>query len=351
MYVILSKAYRCIAHPAPAFPRTMSAGSAVHGLRRRLLPALLRLPLLSLALLAGLPLEVEAQNPPIEVNFAAGQTSDGRTVFVDEGDQVELIVSRLGDDTSQALAASVRLEGISGDARFRPTVDDDFDLSKTTTSLMFAAGSSASQTITVQTKRDTIYEPQEGFNVVVSGTYDGADFTVRKEGRLSDYYEPHVEVTHPEPFRITEGDKGTVTFTLKADGKELPVPHVVQVKYEVMSRHRTSTETPGDGGATMADHDVTSGTVTIPANTASVTLDVLTREDTVPEPDEQFVIRFFGVTSLGAANPKYYDSVRGAGGDSDSVGDHRGRHGEAAAGLPAPVEEGDHSGRGHERHL
>ncbi len=268
--------------------------------------------LLSLAIPAGLPLEAEAQNPPIEVNYAAPPGTRAGIGYVTEGDKLEFTVARRGDDTSQALTVSVGLEGKADTTlyTYNSTDDDDFDFSKTTTSLTFEAGSSASQTITVQTKRDTIYEPQEGFNVIVSGSYNGDDFEVEGPlGRLIEHDTPQVEISHPEPFRITEGDNGTVTFTLKVDGNEQPVPHRVYVEYEVMSRHRTSTETVGDGGATMADHEVTRGRLTIPPRTASVTFDVRTLEDTVPEPDEQFVIRFYGVTQENPQDTANYNHI------------------------------------------
>ncbi|MDE0405835.1 MAG: hypothetical protein OXI53_11060, partial [Nitrospira sp.] len=204
----------------------------------------------------------------------------------DEGDAIPFIVRRVGD-TSQELTVNVRIEGLDDSGRYDPTDANDFDSSKTTSSLTFAADSTAPQTITVQTKTDTTYEPHERFEVVASGTYDGTDFEVRLEGRLFDAVRPTIDLTYTKPFRISEGDTGTVTFTIT----DL-VPHPVNLSYSVMSRHTTSTEKIGDGGATMADHKMTSGMITIPANTKSVTFDVETVEDLIPEPDEQFIVIF-----------------------------------------------------------
>ena len=260
--------------------------------------------LLSLAILTGLAPEAEAQNPQVPIILEYPKINIiGRVV---EGNAIKFTVRRVGD-TSQELTLNVRIDGKTdplGLFRFKPTDANDFDYSKTTSSLIIAAGDTAPQTITVDAKSDTTYEPFERYDLVVSGTYGGADFEVRLEGRLSDAVRPTVGLTYKKPFRITEGDKGTVTFTMSH-----LVPHPVNVNYSIMSRHTTSTETVGDGGATMADHEVRSGTVTIPANTSSATLDVQTVEDAVPEPEEQFVVILGGVVNVRAPDTPHYNPV------------------------------------------
>ncbi len=270
------------------------ARSETHRLRRQL--GFWSAALLSLAMLTGLAPEAEAQNPqvPIILEYPAFNPI-GR---VDEGDAVEFTVRRVGD-TSQELTVNVRIEGVS-EITYNPTDADDFDSSKTTSSLTIAAGDTTPQTITVQTTQNTPIERHERFEVVASGTYDGADFEERLEGRLFDAVRATVDLTYTDPFRITEGETGTVTFTTS----EI-VPHAVNVGYSIMSRHTTSTETVGDGGATMADHNVRSGTVTIPANTGSATFDVQTVEDSVPEPEEQFVVIFTPRGNVQDGSPSY----------------------------------------------
>ena len=257
--------------------------------------------MLLLAMLAGFLPEAAAQNPQAPVILESPDHPNGR---VEEGEAIRFTVSRVGD-TSQPLTVNVRIEGkVHPDHDghnpdpYNPTDANDFDR-LSTTSLTIPAGDTKSHGITIYSRQDTPYEPEERFNVVASGTYGGTPFEVKKEGRLIEDLRPTVGFTHAVPFNITEGDSGTVTFTLSH-----PVPHPVRVPWSIMSRHRTSTETAGDGGATMADHMMRSGTVTIPENGGTATLDVLTVEDSIPEPDEQFVIRF-GRPSHSSFEPRY----------------------------------------------
>ena len=252
-----------------------------------------------LAILAGYSPEAAAQNPsaPVVLEYPV-QNPIGR---VEEGQAIKFTVKRVGD-TSQGLTVNVRIDGKSdtvGRISFNATDANDFDKERTTASLTIPSGDTTSHDITIQSKHDATYEPEERFDVVVSGTSGGTPFEVRLEGRLIEDLRPTVEFRHASPFRITEGDSGTVTFTMSDS-----VPHDVPVRYSIMSRHRTSTEAVGDGGAAMVDHRVRSGTVTIPANGGTVALNVPTVEDDLPEPDEQFVITF-DIENHGATSPRY----------------------------------------------
>ncbi|MDE0153470.1 MAG: hypothetical protein OXN23_06380, partial [Gammaproteobacteria bacterium] len=199
----------------------------------------------------------------------------------------EFVVERTGD-TSQELVVFYAVSAADGGGTPYREGTTSADIEEKTGTLTFAAGSRQRQTISVKIKDDDVYEPWERYMVTLSLTDGG----------------PAVDTAYG---RITEDDKRSLTFATAIRVKEgmpqqalkieldKPLPYDLSVEYEVVrSRHLTSTETIGDGGATMADHKLvgSEGTcnpnVKIPKGSLSAAIDIPIVDDRVPEPDEQF---------------------------------------------------------------
>ncbi|MDE0303156.1 MAG: hypothetical protein OXJ38_08165, partial [Gammaproteobacteria bacterium] len=237
-------------------------------------------------ILAGPVSPAAAQGP--SAAFVGG--SEVRSPEYDSGMDfvtAEFVVERTGD-TSQELVVFYAVSAADGGGTPYREGTTSADIEEKTGTLTFAAGSRQRQTISVKIKDDDVYEPWERYMVTLSLTDGG----------------PAVDTAYG---RITEDDKRSLTFATAIRVKEgmpqqalkieldKPLPYDLSVEYEVVrSRHLTSTETIGDGGATMADHKLvgSEGTcnpnVKIPKGSLSAAIDIPIVDDRVPEPDEQF---------------------------------------------------------------
>ena len=150
--------------------------------------------------------------------------------------------------------------------------------------MVFGAGDTASRTISVQTTQDSEYEPkEEKFILRLTGTYDGSTYEEEALGTIED--DERVTITiKPDPFTITEGTTGTLTFELSE-----AVPYQMLLRINDVP-HKTSTKNVGDGGATMADYRFgnTFRDVTIEPGATTGTLGITALEDNLAEPDEKF---------------------------------------------------------------
>lgn len=219
MRVILSEACRSIAWTARAC--SYAAGY-----------------LLLATCLTVLPFGVAAQSAPVSIT--ADQTGNDLT----EGDTATFTVSRRGD-TSQELRVNYATgngkAGV-GDTGLLDYAEAGKDYTATSGTLVFPAGSSQSQMISVPTLTDSEYEPRHFFHVRVSGSYNDGGSTVsfeqaadmrinEKEVRLLTL-SPVSTVTvasgsYPE-FAAAEGGQNVLTITL-----DKTVPYDLEITYNV----------------------------------------------------------------------------------------------------------------------
>ena len=167
------------------------------------------------------------------------------------GQSVEVYVKRVGG-LSHALTKNIQIEGKSDSfpPRFDPTDYNDFDLSKTGKSLTVAALSTNAQQATIQNRDDDVYELEDRFDVIANATCGGNTFESRlKEECFTEDAQPTVDpITDPDPFMIMTGEKSSGVLDV------IPLPYSVNVCYSNMPHHWTSTESPGGGKTSIADH-------------------------------------------------------------------------------------------------
>ena len=281
MRCILFKAYRSTARAAPAC--SYGAGS-----------------LLLAALLAVLPLDAAAQSP---VSITADQ---GSSELV-EGQTATFTVERRGDVSEELTVNYQTLDGSGSGILGRVEAEHGDDYTDTTGTLVFPAGNSQSQQISVPTSTDDVYEPREYFRVEVWGSYSAGGRTISfrefadrrileaEERQLS--LSPVTTVTTPSDsypeFAAAEGGQNILTISLD---EAVPYPHVIE--YDAgTTAHRTATE---DDYTMVMD-----GKVVIPPGqlSASITLDIT--DDMLVEPVERFTMRLFSVgNSEVSGNPR-----------------------------------------------
>ncbi len=150
----------------------------------------------------------------------------------------------------------------------------------------FPAGSSASQTITVNVNGDTDFEPDEGFTVTLSNPVNANITTATASGTiLNDDAEPVPNVAISGSPALNEGNSGPKPFTFT----------VTRTGY-LNNPSSVSWAVTGSGAnpANAADFSggaFPSGTVNFPAgSSASQTITVNVNGDTDFEPDEGFTV-------------------------------------------------------------
>ena len=219
--------------------------------------------------------QAAAQGTPVSIQPAGNE----------EGLTITFTVTRTGD-TSNALTVNYTTE--PGQENRSYDHADSSDFTAKSGSLMFGAGDTAAKTIEVETTNDGDIEPkEEKFILRLSGTYDGKNFEKEVLGTILE--NDHATVTvKPDPFTITEGETGTLTFELS---QALPYPLLVRIHD---MRHETATKKAGDGGATEADYTFPDsfGELLIKANERSGTFDIPTKDDEIAEPDEKVELLF-----------------------------------------------------------
>lgn len=142
--------------------------------------------------------------------------------------------------------------------------------------LHFPAGTT-SQWVDVAVLGDTAQEPGETLNVtLLSPTY----LTIGDGSAVGTILESDLPTLSVADLTVWEGDKASFTVSLS---KKTVLP--VTFDYA----------TSNGSAAAPGDYKVTTGSATIPANSASVTVDVQTTEDVVNEPAEHFLLTLSNV--------------------------------------------------------
>ncbi len=242
---------------------------------------------------------------PAEVCFQRNIGSNGEVRTTEGGDPAEFPVDLRGDAITQDLTVpyTITPRVVSSPAR-EPAEAADFVGSLSGT-LTFTPGGGRRKTIEVEIKDDDVYEPWEAYTVTLGGSnLAGGEACRVAHGRITEN-DPR-QLSAPSEIRVKEGmaaQKLKVTL-------DKPVPHDQEITYEVVeSRHLTSTETTGDGGATMADHSMPeNGVVTIPAGSLTVSIDIPVVNDSVPEPDEEFFL-MLGANQHQTSGGSWYPNI------------------------------------------
>lgn len=161
----------------------------------------------------------------------------------------------------------------------------------------FAAGSVATQTITVVVCGDLNVEPDETFNVVLSGITNSTPSTVtavgtilNDDGTLGTIGFGGPGINAPGDVRVVEGNSGTTTATVSVQLTGNPNAQNVTVNFAVTSTGGTAT-----GGATCAagvDYIIpANGTLTFnAAGTTTQTFTIQVCGDVVKEANEFFFV-------------------------------------------------------------
>ena len=243
--------------------------------------------------LVALPLQVEAQTPPISISV--NPDAGGDYPSITEGGTAEFTVSRAGSN-SKALTVDYETSGGGGPQSNVGNATEGTDYTGISGSDTFPAGSSKSLTFEVETKEDSIYEPSEYFTVTVSGSYlndqgETVFFEAKREIRIKEDDERYLTlspvldselVPHPE-FMAKEGGTGNenqLTITLNE-----PLPYNLDIGYTVG-------DDPYTTAASANDFTMESGTAQIPANSTSITIGIGIVDDELVEPTEYFTLEF-----------------------------------------------------------
>jgi hypothetical protein len=179
----------------------------------------------------------------------------------------------------------------------------DFDHS--TDSITFAAGSTASQTVTVATTNDSVVEATEAFlaSLGTSTALGGrsVDLTDTGVGTIFDNDAAAVTINNAS---AVEG--GTITFTVSLS-HQVDIPLVVNVSYS-------------DITTSAGDFDHTTDSVTFPAlSTTPLTVTVATINDSVVEATETFLASLGTSTTLGGRSVDLSDTGIGTITDNDAA--------------------------------
>ena len=209
--------------------------------------------------------------------------SDKFTVF--EGGTLSVKVSRTGDASGTS-----SVDFATGDG----TAIAGTDYTATSGTITFAPGE-LSKNITLQSTNDTLFENANETLTLTLSNPAGATITA---GAMTitiqdDDSKPFIFVDS-NTTRIPEGDSGNKNgaITIKLSN---PTVQVVTVDYATSNR----TATAG------SDYVAASGSVTIPAGSSSVTINVPIIGDTTIEPDETFALMLSNATNVSfISNPE-----------------------------------------------
>ncbi len=197
------------------------------------------------------------------------------SVTVDEGDNAVFTVS-LTNPSSEDITVTFTVDDATA------VVTDDYTVPATLTVTIPAGDSSAS--ITVATVEDTTNEPQETFEVNITGaetdtTNTGLTVTTPQGIGTIDDDDP-VPTVSIDSVTVDEGDNAVFTVSLTNPSSE----------------DITVTFTVDDATAVVTDDYTVPATltVTIPAGDSSASITVATVEDTTNEPQETFEVNITG---------------------------------------------------------
>ena len=174
-------------------------------------------------------------------------------------------------------AVTVDFETVDANA----TAPDDY-VARPRTPITFPAGATAA-TVEVTVNGDTVDELNETFLVRLSNSTSAAVSDGEGAGTIEDD-DPKPVLTVGD-VRLVEGSEGVkaANFTVTLSPAW---PDIVTVRYATV-----------DGTATAADYTGISGTLTFAPGDASKRLTVNVNGDTVPEPEETFILRLSEATN------------------------------------------------------
>ncbi len=202
--------------------------------------------------------------------------ADGRGA---EGDGITFVVTRTGA-TGNVVTVQWATALVAGGA-----ITADFT-AVTATTLTFAAGVTA-QTVTVTTTEDTLDEPNEAFEVKLSGAAKGTNDPGAIPTITDDTATGTITDDDAVPsFSVADGSGSEgdgITFIVTRTGA---VSNVVTVQWATALV---------DGGASATDFTaVTATTLTFAAGVTAQTVTVTTTEDELDEPNEEFQVKLTG---------------------------------------------------------
>ncbi len=151
----------------------------------------------------------------------------------------------------------------------------------TSTGVTVPAGSTTA-TVEVRTSQDTVDEPDETFLVVLSTPTNATLDATKSTAVVTITDDDPLPVLSVEAVSVTEGGTAELTVSLGTVSDR-----AVTVDWNTAAD--TSGSNPAAGGVDYTAVTTTE-TVTIPAGTMSVTVEVRTSQDTVDEPDETFLV-------------------------------------------------------------
>ncbi len=209
-----------------------------------------------------------------------GLQLSGSPLFANEGfSSFSVTVLRTGDVSSSTSVNYATTDG---------TATAGIDYTGVSGTLTFAAGE-LSKTISIPITSDNVYEGlSETFNISLSSPTGGAILSAPSTAVVTiqeDDSKPSVFM--PVIFPFGEGDSGTSTVTMNVLLSN-PTFQVVTVDF-----------TTENGTATAgSDYVATSGTLTFPAGSTSMPIQIAINGDTVVEPNEMLRIRLSNATNV-----------------------------------------------------
>jgi hypothetical protein len=187
-------------------------------------------------------------------------------------------VSRTGD-----VSGTVSVDFATSDG----TATAGSDYTAMSGTLTFAPGE-LSKNISVPITNDTLFEnANETFTVTLSNPTSPAILTTSSTTVTINDNDSKPFVFLPSPIRVSEGDLGNSNVAVSI---RLTNPTVQTVTVDYTTSDRT--------GTAGSDYVATSGNVTIPAGSTSVTVNIPITGDTTIEPDETFAVMLSNATNV-----------------------------------------------------
>ena len=205
-------------------------------------------------------------------------------------------VRRTGDN-SNALTVNYSITDGGGPADLERERTGDGDYTAIPTSHVFPAGNSEPHVFTVTALDDDVYEPNQHFTLIASGSYQDQgsekDFSSKVIVRIKENDERYLTLSPVSDsalgssileFMAKEGGitNGKNELTISLNGT---LPYELQIPYTVG-------DSPHTTAATSDDFTMRGGTAIIPIGDTSTTIDVGIVEDTRVEPTEYFTLEF-----------------------------------------------------------
>ena len=195
------------------------------------------------------------------------------------------------------------------------TADSDYTALSSANVELFAAGSTSTFTINVDTTADNKVELDEMLDVVLSSLnasgrnvqFNGGGTSLTGTGTITNDDSAVVTI---DDVTVNEAD-GTLTFNLTSDNP-IDIPIDIRVSYA----DGTATGTSGGAGG---DYDNDADTVTLTANTTSTSVTVAITDDAIAEEDETFVASLSTATDLGGRSVDLNDAATATIADNDAI--------------------------------